>query len=324
MVNKLDLKDRKILYELDLNSRQSFNDIAKKIGLSKNSVAYRVKNLQEVGIIKMFHTVIDTSKLGYIPFRLYLKLQDASPEKEQQIIDFLKEKEAVTWIVSTEGRYDIGALILVKTIKEMNSLWKELIEKYVNYLGDKHFSIMTKLRYFPRAYLLDLKQNKQEIISLTEPDEMKLDKTDIDILRLLAPNSRVQIVEIASKLNLTPKTIINRIKDLEKRKIIVGYKTLYDHKILGYQYFKIFFNIHNVTKEKMVHLKNYIKNHPNIIYDDEVLGGYDIEIEVQVKDIWELRKIINEMKSLFSEMIKDHEILEYYKEHKWLLLPVKL
>jgi len=51
MVN-IDLKDRKILYELDLNARQSLNEIGKKVGLNKDSVAYRIKRMEDEGIIK--------------------------------------------------------------------------------------------------------------------------------------------------------------------------------------------------------------------------------------------------------------------------------
>ena len=42
---KLDLKDRKILYHLDIDSRQSFSQLGKKVGLSKDLIAYRVKKL---------------------------------------------------------------------------------------------------------------------------------------------------------------------------------------------------------------------------------------------------------------------------------------
>lgn len=38
---KLDLKDKKILYELDLDSRATLNEIAQKVGLSKQVVDYR-------------------------------------------------------------------------------------------------------------------------------------------------------------------------------------------------------------------------------------------------------------------------------------------
>ena len=46
-MEKIDLKDRKILYELDIDSRQSFRNIGRKVGLSKDVVASRVKKLKE-------------------------------------------------------------------------------------------------------------------------------------------------------------------------------------------------------------------------------------------------------------------------------------
>lgn len=323
MEYKLDLKDKKLLYELDLNSRQSFNELSRKLKLSKNSVIYRINNLQKLGIIKQFHTVIDTGKLGYTSFRLYLKLQNSSPKKEQEIIEFLKSKEIVTWVVSIEEDFNIGALILTKSIREMNNLWEELLDKYANYLEKRLLTIMTKVSYFSRAYFLDLKKNEHETIFATEPQDNQVDEKDLKILKLLSSNARIPIIEIASKLKMTPKTIISRIKGLEKRKIIIGYKTVFDIEKLGYQYFKIYLKIHNSTKEKKQKLRDYIKANPNIIYDDYVLGGEDFEIEVQVRGIIELRKIIEEIKSNFTEMIQDYKTMLFYKEHKYLFFPEK-
>ena len=324
MEHKLDLKDKKLLYELDLDSRQSFNKLAKKLKLSKNSVIYRINNLQKKGIIKQFHTVVDIGKLGYTSFRLNLKLQNTTPKKEQEIINFLKSKEIITWIVSSEGNYDIACLILVKTIKEMNNLWKELNNKYLNYISNKFLAIMTEVSYFARAFLINKKQNEYEIKFISEPEEVQIDGTDKKILKILAPNSRVQIIEIAAKLNITSKTVISRIKNLEKKKIIVGYKTVFDYKKLGYQYIKLHMNLQNISKEKKQEFHAYIKTHPNIIYNDEVLGGDTIEIEMQVKGLNKLREIINEIKIKFAGIIKNYYTVNFYKEHKYLFLPVKI
>lgn len=322
----MDLKDKKLLYELDLNSRQSFNELGKKVGLSKNSVKYRIDNLQRAGIIKKFHTAIDIGKLGYIGFRLYLKLQNTNPEKEKEILDFLIQKDIIVWVVSIEGDYNIGALILTQSIKEMNELWKQLLEKYINFIDKRLLTIMTNVSYFSRAYLLDLKTNIYKISFLSEPEQKGLkllDKTDINILKLLSPNARMSIVDISTKLGLTTKTIINRINNLEKKKIITGYKTVFDLEKLGYQYYKLHFKLHNVSIELEKKFKGYIVSHPNIVYDDEVLGGDDLEIEIQVKNALELRKILEEIRQKFGEIIRDYKTMLYYKEHKYLFLPVK-
>ena len=70
-MEKLDLKDRKILYVLDLDSRQSFRSIGRKVGLSKDIVTNRVKKLQEKGIIKRFFTYYDILQLGLNFLRFY-------------------------------------------------------------------------------------------------------------------------------------------------------------------------------------------------------------------------------------------------------------
>src|SRR3989338_6912554 len=83
---KLDLKDKKILYELDLNSRATLNEIAKKVGLSKQVVDYHLKNLIKNNVIQQFYTVINFSKLGYTQYKLYLKFQNVNPATEKEIL----------------------------------------------------------------------------------------------------------------------------------------------------------------------------------------------------------------------------------------------
>jgi len=318
---KLDLKNRKILYELDANSRQSYHKLAKKVGLSKDSIIYRINKLQEIGIIKKFHTVIDVGKLGFISFRLYLKLKSVNKKKEKEIINFLKEKKQITWLVSIEGEYDLGAWILAKSVKEMNSLWKNLLKKYGNFIEKRNLTIFTKVSYFPRVYILDKKKNNEEYVFITEPSEIKLDKLDLEILKLMTGNSRIPVLELANKLKITPKTVSSRIKLLEKKKVIIGYRTMFDLEKLNEQYFKLLIRTKNMTEEKEAKFRQFIKQHPIIIYDNEVLGGEDFEIEIQVESLKQLREFTNEIKENFSDIIKEYKTLLFYKEHKYLFFP---
>ena len=67
----LSIKDRKILRELFDNARTPYSIIAKRVGLSKEVVNYRVKKLIERGILIRFNTVIDVNRLGW---QVYLYL----------------------------------------------------------------------------------------------------------------------------------------------------------------------------------------------------------------------------------------------------------
>ncbi|MCK5474816.1 MAG: winged helix-turn-helix transcriptional regulator, partial [Candidatus Aenigmarchaeota archaeon] len=61
----LTIKDRKILKELFDDGRRPFSTVAKKAGVSKEVVNYRVKRLIDQEIIIGFNTVIDVNKLGW-------------------------------------------------------------------------------------------------------------------------------------------------------------------------------------------------------------------------------------------------------------------
>jgi Lrp/AsnC family transcriptional regulator, leucine-responsive regulatory protein len=320
MVN-LDLKDRKILFELDTNSRQSFHDIAKKVGLSKDGVMYRIDKLQKEGIIQSYQTLIDVGKLGYISFRLYLKLQNMTPEKETELIDYFKQQKIVTWIASMEGDYELALWVLTKSVAEMNVLWKNIHKNYGNYIAKHWLAIFTKVSYYPRVFLINKESNLEEYLFITEPDDQHIDDIDTSLLRHMAPNARIPILELAKLLGITAKTVSTRIRSLEKRKIILGYRTLFNLEILGQQYFKLFIKTHNVTEQKEKQFKEYIKQHPNTIYDNEVLGGEDFEIEIQIGSLQEFRTFLNAIKSQFHSIIEKYYYLLIYKEHKFVFFP---
>src|SRR3989338_4618506 len=86
---KLDLKDRKLLYELDKNCRQSNSEIGKKIRLNKNTVNYNIKRFEQEGAILGYYTVIDNSKLGYFSFRIYANFFNTKQEQENEMINWL-------------------------------------------------------------------------------------------------------------------------------------------------------------------------------------------------------------------------------------------
>ena len=60
----LDGTDLKILAELVENSKQSYVEIGRKLGLHPNVIAYRVNRLEDAHIIREYTTLVDFSKLG--------------------------------------------------------------------------------------------------------------------------------------------------------------------------------------------------------------------------------------------------------------------
>ncbi|MFH0700843.1 MAG: Lrp/AsnC family transcriptional regulator [Candidatus Woesearchaeota archaeon] len=312
---KLDLKDYKLLSELDSNSRQPIQQIAKKIGLSKDAINYRINKLMESGIIKSFNAVVNSGKLGYYGARLLIKFYHLSPQKEKEIIDYLLSNHHLKWMVSVEGKWDLNIWFLYKFIQELNQFYNDFLSLYRDFIEEKNFSLYSQIDYYSRDYLHHT-QKRDKIIAYSLDKEEVVDSSDQLILGELTKNSRTTILELSRKAQVTPKTIIKKIRALENRKIITGYKTEFDLEKLGFQYYKVHLTLANSTSPQIKQLQGFLHQHPNFIYEDFVLGGYDLEFEMQFKDSKELRAFIDQIREKFFSIIRDYEILHYYKEYK--------
>ena len=77
MVITLDAKDRKILYELDINSRHSNSEIAKKVGLSKQVVGFRIKRLIQETERRRKIQELSNKKLDITPTNIRKPIRDS-------------------------------------------------------------------------------------------------------------------------------------------------------------------------------------------------------------------------------------------------------
>lgn len=315
-MDKLDKKDKKLLFELDTNSRQSIQQLSKKIGLSKDAIQYRINKYIKEGIIEAFRATIDTGKLGLTGFRVLVKFHRTSPQKESQIIQHLLKNKHLVWAVRAEGKWDLVLWFPYKKIQDFNNdVWTKLLGKFGKYISKKEFSISSKIIYFSRDFLIEKENSKKTLqVPITSlPIKVTLDNKDLEILKILTKNARSSIVNISKKINLTTKTTLNKIRKLEKQEVIVAYRTSFNMNKLGYNHYKLDINIFNPENKKIEEIKEFVIGQKNLLYWNELIGGKDIEIDMQTKTRQELTEFINKFKEKFGNIIKNYEILMYYK-----------
>ncbi|HJX50583.1 MAG TPA: Lrp/AsnC family transcriptional regulator [Candidatus Nanoarchaeia archaeon] len=323
-MEKLDLKDRKILYELDLNARQTDKEISRKVGLSREAVRYRINKLVTEGYINYFMTILNSMKLGFEWYRTFFKFQNTTIEKEEEIINWLKKK--ASWITRVEGIWDLNTGIFVRNVYEYRDIINEFLLKHSKYIEKYDVAIVTRMWHYHRGYLLD-KQLKNSECSVMGFDERgnyepeKIDKIDYKILSIIIKDARMKTVDIAKKAGTTEIVVRYRIKNLIKKGIILGFRPFLDIGRLGYLYFKVHFTLQNLTKNKKEEIFSYIHRHHNTVHTTELVGGDDIETEFQVKNNEELYSYIKEMRNKFGNIIKDYEFMQYTKEYKFTYLP---
>ena len=96
---KLDRIDRRILSDLQDNGRMTNVDLAERAGISAPPCLRRVRNLEEMGLIKSYHASLNASALGY-PVTVFtlvklVSLADGDLKKfEEQIESWAMVREA--------------------------------------------------------------------------------------------------------------------------------------------------------------------------------------------------------------------------------------
>lgn len=119
---KLDILDKKIIYELEKDSSQSSSKIAKKLSRSKEVINFRINRLEKENILLGASAIVDMAKLGYFTFRVYLKWQNMTQEQKQKFYDKIKIKENVWTTTVLHGKWDFAFFIGVKSNKYIQSL----------------------------------------------------------------------------------------------------------------------------------------------------------------------------------------------------------
>src|SRR3989339_1608785 len=149
----LDLKDKKILVELELNSRRSNNQIAKKVNLSKEVVKYRIDRLLEKGVILRFNTIINYFKLGYSKYKLYLRFTNIDKNKLEEIGKYFNSHKNTEWVVLTTGRWDLITSFIVHNVNEFDDEIQFFLNQFSVFIQEKAVTTTLYLVHETRGFL---------------------------------------------------------------------------------------------------------------------------------------------------------------------------
>lgn len=320
------MKDKKILYQLDVNSRQPNSEIAKKVGLSKQVVGFRVKRLVDEEVINVFYSVIDISKLGFTVHKNFLRLKNLDSRKEKGLLDFLKNHPDIVWVASCDGKYDLAFGTWARDMAFLDKTITELNKKFGEYISEREIATIIRGEYFTRDYFITNKENKEnkehrESFFESVPAPIKIDEHDWNILVQIASNSRKTCVDLAREIKLSPDAIADRIKRLEKSGVLKHYNIVLNESKYSYLHYKILIGFRNISEQKEKLFRDYCKANPNVVYIVKALGSWDTEIDIEVETPEKLREIIMEVKTKFSEIIRDYSTLHIYQVHKYNFCP---
>jgi Lrp/AsnC family transcriptional regulator, regulator for asnA, asnC and gidA len=321
-MEKLGVRDRKILYHLDLNSRQSFSQLGKKIGLHKDVVAYRVNKLREKGIIKCL-TSINEYQLGLYYLRVCFTFQYVTPTIKQEIIKYFMKNKYTVIIHESEGTYDLKIVLAIKNVSVFYPIWYTIISKYRDFISNLVFFINCETIEYTYSFLLDEEdKNENNRVRLRRHDTgtlTHLDDLDYKILTLLSNDARIPTHELAEKLKITVTTINHRIKKMITSGVILGFRLFIDYSKIGYNLYTV--NLCLKDMLQMQQIVKYVELNPHLFKRILTLGPVDLEFMFFFENNHMLHDFIDDVYSKFPGAIKNITSTTHVHTYKYQCLP---
>lgn len=298
----LDDIDERILSELSIDARQDISSLARTLRLGRDRVKYRLRKLEDSGVIVGYRTIINPAKLGISLYKTYFRLENHK-ERLGKLMNFVRKHPRTFWVAETYGNWDLIVAVFAHTPKEYQSMQDEVLTKFNDIILASHVYIIVDMRYFARGYLSDLTIDSYFV---GEDDEVVgLGTLDQQILEAISDNCRLSYTEIAERTSSSPATVSAHLERLEKTGVIANYQVDLDLPKLGRSFFKAQIDIgkhHLRTEDEFI---AYCSKHPSIVYFIKQIGGFVYEIEVEVKDLEHYNQLLTDIRERFRGFVRN-------------------
>jgi len=316
---ELDTYDKKILFALAQNIRTPYSQIGKKVGLSRDSIRYRIQRLHKSGVIQGYRALIDISKLDYMNAHVFLQLNQPEPTAEKKLVEIFKSYPFVRAIIKFNGKFDFELALIAKSVQELD----EILSKIITDCGDmlQHYELLLITKSFAGKTFPDnfLKAPEQKIPKKLQ--EVKLDDKDLKLISAIADHAELPLHKLASKVGLSADAIKYRLKKLKESGVILGFVPVINYDVLNYNVYAVLLSIASFTPTKEATLKEFLRTNKDVLWGVKTAGKYNVLLYICTKNPDDLIKTIADLRSHFVGDVRAYETLINYEEYKYTYFP---
>lgn len=118
---QLESKDRRILAELQIDSRLTMQELAERVGMSSSACWRRVKALEDAGVISRYAAIVDSRKAGFeLSSIVHVSLARHEQKNVEHFIREVSRHPEVLECFSTSGEADFHLRVVVEDMDAYN------------------------------------------------------------------------------------------------------------------------------------------------------------------------------------------------------------
>lgn len=277
---RLSDNERLFLAATTLHASVSAKELADRIGIREHKVRHIRDSLLKRGIITPLY-LIDTFRIGYTDFRLFLS-DIAAPSKIRSSFEKLVlQHHQVYWAARMSGAYQYAITFLSKDPCEMIDFFAAVQPKPDGLYAHKTISIAGDWTIFTQNYLAPEMRERQSIYMTTRQRIPAPEKRDEVILEAMAKNPTANLSSLARVCGMASTTLGYRIEKLTEMNILRGQIYLLNYQALGISVYRIMIVEKGLSAPEREKLRKYMAGHPNVGALLICTGGWDYELRFE-------------------------------------------
>ncbi|PIN76335.1 hypothetical protein COV18_00280 [Candidatus Woesearchaeota archaeon CG10_big_fil_rev_8_21_14_0_10_37_12] len=296
----LDQTGKKILGLYFENTRASLTTISKKLKIPKSTVNYHIKKLEKEKIITRNIALFNYPNLGFCAgYSLLLKVADCSDDDLNSIFHM---NDSVVNAFRITGNFDIASTVFVRTVANIQDILDIVKKQLKGRLRDSSVSRINRLIFHPLKKELYTSMNPV-VLNFEEIQQIKMKNEDKQILRIIARDGNVSLVEIANQLKIPAQRVAYKFRQLIHEKIILHFRPILDLK-----YKAAIFHLKLISSSKLLKtLEVFANQDKNVNVHAFMDGPFQATIQILYQDYSEVVHFNDKLKKLLGDDLKSLE-----------------
>jgi Lrp/AsnC family leucine-responsive transcriptional regulator len=319
----LDVKDRRILETFTDNASMPLRQLAKQAGISREVAAYRLKRLQQRGILSRIVARVDMTKFYHTAYIMYLRFSRLDEQVLKTAKEFFAKSPYVMWAASLGGEYDIGTSFLTRTPHDLADFMSTMEKAFGKSLQEYDlFPYESEMKNTYRGIFTNKTTPLSEALmkEFTPPMQIELDGKDKLLLYALSQNASLTNSQLGKIVDLSEEAVRLRKKNYEKTGIIRGYRGIIDMSKLGISMYYLFlkFDMNPALNKK---IETYMQMNKHVNYCAKIVGKFNIQACMWATSPAHYQMLLQDMRNTFSDSLLSFRSQIIFTEHKHTYFP---